>query len=588
MPSMGPGQAYRLLIESTGGRLAIVAVSLRTPPDLSMISDLAGLIDERPFELASRERICGEFGERHGISIELLDCDLDKDDPVAATAALSRAIARDVRESKTAPWERVSLPELRAATAERLYREWAALRDGFIAQLNAHAVTTARAIDGLRPSSYNYLNSVRGTAVPRPLAADSVAGARSAARGAKAALVDSQTDEQRRNRAQAMAVFPFLHRVVMTQAFEDVRNAIDEGQALVDVLADHYGVSRGMIRTLRGVTSDDLGRWSWHLGIVLKVMREIPADWWPRDPATWRRFTDSINAISRISRHPITTSANLLWLRRCVENNYTLQEKTPEDLERLGHDIDEFMESLRRALYWTFSQTVATSRPGLKPIQIMARFKAEIGLPRLCEIMRRFGDAYRRAVMEFAEEAELWRGVRWPALCSGTTTYGEITIVPLLTPEALKQEGIRMGNCVASYVESCMKGKSQIWSVRLLDGTPLTTLETRIRTWAGGRRDLEIVQHKGVHNGPAPEAAQAAARAHVSQIAGSSFEMQKYLDWKQTISRQPLELRQRHALVLPIISAMKSTLKGKWSWDRLVAMRDAAPVVVADSTSGAL
>jgi hypothetical protein len=48
--------------------------------------------------------------------------------------------------------------------------------------------------------------------------------------------------------------------------------------------------------------------------------------------------------------------------------------------------------------------------------------------------------------------------------------------------------------------------------------------------------------------------------------------MQSYLDWKTTISRKPLEVRQRHALMLPIVAALEKTLPGKWSWQQLLAM----------------
>jgi hypothetical protein len=63
-----------------------------------------------------------------------------------------------------------------------------------------------------------------------------------------------------------------------------------------------------------------------------------------------------------------------------------------------------------------------------------------------------------------------------------------------------------------------------------------------------------------------------AARAHVAHFSESPRLMQAYLDWKTTISRKPLEVRQRHALMLPIVTAFEKTLSGKWSWQRLLEM----------------
>jgi hypothetical protein len=333
-----------------------------------------------------------------------------------------------------------------------------------------------------------------------------------------------------------------------------------------------------MIRALRGVKAEDLGRQAGQLGMLVRLLREIPADWWPREAATWRKFASAVTAIAQLSRQPITTAANQLWLRRCAQNGYQLPATTPADLLRLGQDIDEFMDALRRALYWALPdpRCPAVPRTAMRPIEIATQFRSGVGLDRLSKLVRRFGDAYRRAVAEFAKEAELWRGVRWPAIGGEPQVYGAIEIVPLLSPGALQEEGSQMGNCVAGYVEKCVKGKSQIWSVRLDDGTRLSTLETRIQASPEGRGTLHVVQHKGSGNREAPEAARVAAQTHVARLSKSPELVREYLDWKQTISRQPLEARQRHALMLPIITALEKTLSGQWSWQRLLAMGGAS------------
>jgi hypothetical protein len=539
-------QTFRLVVETAKGRLVVATVALRTAPDITLAANLACLIDERPFELASRERISGEFGARHGITLELLDIDLDQDDPLTITAAIPRAIALAAGEPGAAGTGRIPLSELRTSITGRLTDEWITTRGEFIDRLDRDVVAQARTIDGLRPSSYSYLSTVSAV--------------------------------HRRNRAQAMAAFPLLQPVLMTHQFDAVRHAIDQGLPLIDVLASHHQAPKAMIRVLRGVTIEDLGKRAGQLGTLVRLLREIPADWWPRDTMNWRKFASAVGAIAQLSRQPITTAANQLWLRRCAQNGYQLPATTPEDLLRLGQDIDEFMDALRRALYWALPdpRNASSTQPVMRPIEIAAGFRAGIGLDRLSSLVRRFGDAYRRAVADFAEEAELWRGVRWPSIGDEPHVYGAIEIVALLSPSALQEEGGRMGNCVAGYVEKCVKGKSQIWSVRLDDGTRLSTLETRIQTSPEGRGTLHVVQHKGAGNREAPEAARTAAQAHVARLSKSPAQVQEYLDWKQTISRQPLEIRQRHALMLPIITALEKSLSGQWSWQRLLEMGGAA------------
>ncbi|MCX7166602.1 MAG: PcfJ domain-containing protein [Rhodocyclales bacterium] len=546
-------QIFRLLVESSGRRLAIATVALRMLPDAVLAADLACLIDERPFEFASRERIVGEFATRHGVVLDLLDVDLDQDDPLKLTSAIPRAVAQAaIQAGKPGPGA-VSLSALRTSVTERLTAEWLATRSQFISGLDPEAVAQARAIDGLRPSSYSYLNTVNAVI--------------------------------RRNRAQAMAVFPLLRPVLMTPQLNSVRKDIDEGRPLIDVLALHYQTSKAMIRVLCGVTPEDLDHRIGQLGTLVKLLHEIPPSWWPRDPATWRQFASAANAIARVSRHPITTATNQLWLRRSAQTGYQISENTPEDLARLGQDIDEFMDTLRRALYWTLPdpRNLCTHMPVKRPLEIAAALKANVGLEKLGQIVRRFGDAYRNAVTEFAEQAELWRGVRWPALGDGdgVREYGEIVIRPLLTPTDLTDEGARMGNCVASYVEHCMKGTSQIWSVRLQDETcgylHLSTLETRIRTHPNGRKILDVQQHKGIGNGSPAAMAWQAVRAHAAYFSESPRLMQAYLDWKTTISRKPLEVRQRHALMLPIVTALEKSLPRQWSWQRLITMGTPLP-----------
>lgn len=545
-------QIFRLLVESSGRRLAIATIALRTVPEAGLAANLARLIDERPFELASRERICGEFEARHGIALDLLDVDLDQDDPLKLTAAIPRAIAQAAVQAGKPGTETVSLCALRTSVTERLTEEWRATRSKFISRLDAEAVAHSRSIDGLRPSSYSYMTTVNAVI--------------------------------RRNRAQAMAVFPLLRPILMTPPLDVVRKDIDEGRPLIDVLATHYQASKAMIRVLCGVTPEDIDHRIGQLGTLVRLLREIPPSWWPRDPPTWRQFAGAANAIARVSRHPITTATNQLWLRRSAQTGYQISESTPEDLARLGQDIDEFMDTLRRALYWALPdpRTLGPDVPAKRPVEIAAMLKANVGLDKLTMIARRFGDAYRQAVTEFAEQAELWRGVRWPPLGEGdgVREYGEIIVRPLLTPADLKEEGAHMGNCVASYVEHCMKGTSQIWSVRLRDETRgeirLSTLETRIRTHPNGRKVLEVHQHKGVRNGAPTAMSWQAARAHAAYLSESPRLMQAYLDWKTTISRKPLEVRQRHALMLPMVTALEKTLSGKWSWQRLLQMGGAS------------
>ena len=313
---------------------------------------------------------------------------------------------------------------------------------------------------------------------------------------------------------------------------------------------------------------------SGQVDVLAKLLQEIPASWWPKDPADWCQFVRAADVISRLSRRPILCASNVLTLRRSAQNSYAVPQAPDEDLIRLGEDINEFIESLRRAITWTLAQRgIRLYAPDrMRPWDVAAAVKTGLGLSKLSRLVVRYGDAYRRAVTEFAEEAELWRGVRWPALGETARQYGSVVIQPLLTPAELKAEGRQMQNCVAAYVEQCMKGKSQIWSVRHQDGMPLSTLETHIRSNVNGRKRLLVVQHKGRANSAPSGLSWQAVRLLEIDMTEHPEQMATYLDWKQTVSRQPMDERQRHAMMAPVITAMGQTLSGSWNWARIVEM----------------
>ncbi|MFM1815759.1 MAG: hypothetical protein RLZ98_2454 [Pseudomonadota bacterium] len=75
-------------------------------------------------------------------------------------------------------------------------------------------------------------------------------------------------------------------------------------------------------------------------------------------------------------------------------------------------------------------------------------------------------------------------------------------IVPLRTPADLEQEGDRMNNCVASYVQQVAKGECLIYGIRR-GNRHVATLEIRAHLGEGGRP--VITQLEGPGNGPAAD-----------------------------------------------------------------------------------
>ena len=501
-------QTFRLLIETTAGHLLVASTVLREPPDFEFVSALAMLVDDHRFADQPILRIQGEFEARHGHTIELLDVDLDRDDPVSSTGIVARSLVVQINQRGSAATGIPAISAKREEIESRCRNEWADLRIQFIERLDAEGVRQARLSGGLTPSAFTYVITV----------------------GA----------EQRRNRAQALHVFPLLRPYLMTPPYQVVREAIDKGQPLIAVLASHWQAPRAMIKAMRGIEGKDLGLMAGRLPMLLRLLNDIPADWWPRDATAWRLFVKAIQAIQKVSKRPITSAANQLWLRDCARRKYEIDEHAPEEYVRMGEEIEDFMDMLGQALEHV--QAEALRRQPLDTraahLHLITSMRASMGLEKLARTARRFGDNYRRAIEEFAREAELWNGVRWPVIGSpDPRPYSGVIVHPLQTPEDLRYEGQRMRNCVASYVEDCLRGRSQIWSLRLADGSPLSTLETRTRSNRSGQHFIEVVQHKGHANELPPAAAKRALQDFMMELHGNKTELAEFQAWRQKVLR---------------------------------------------------
>ncbi len=273
--------------------------------------------------------------------------------------------------------------------------------------------------------------------------------------------------------------------------------------------------------------------------------------------------------ITQITRRPATTPANQLWLRQAARHGYRLSAQAPEDALRIGEEIDEFMAMLRRGLAWG---TECSGLPRCRsPFDLAARVRISLGLDKLARLARRFGDAYRREVDIFAREAELWKGVRWEAIGPVEQRYGDVVVVQLLTPAELQAEGREMRHCVAAYAEPCLRGRSQIWSLRTPEGKPLSTLETLLPQGPNAA-GLQVNQHKGVSNTTVPAICNQAVHALMQNLRAEPAHKERYLAWRQTMQRHKLAERQQIALLQPIVAALQKTLPTAWSWEHLMAL----------------
>jgi hypothetical protein len=387
-------------------------------------------------------------------------------------------------------------------------------------------------------------------------------------------LADSK--EISRNRLQSLHLFPILHRQMLTPSFKDIQRVIDQGMPLVDALAERHTVPKAAIRAVKGhgvLLADDT--WSDRLDILLQLLRDIPASWWPRGADDWIRFTEATKRIAVLTRQPLMTTANRLILRDAASHDYQIHDIDAAAWQRAGREIDEFIRGLRRALGFAWNGTMTGREIDTNAEKVGGQLLGGLGIERVARIARRWGDAYRRTLALFAEESELWRGARWPGLVPEPLQVAGLIAHPLLTAVALAEEGKCMGNCVASYVDLCLKGTSQIWSLRTADGTRVATLETYLDRKPRVAPIVMAGQLAGPGNAnPSPQCS-VAKKALLHHFADHPAAIDGYMDWQWKMGSKSMDQRLANALVRPIITALNEVLPKAWSLDHMA--RGATP-----------
>ena len=254
-------------------------------------------------------------------------------------------------------------------------------------------------------------------------------------------------EEHRRNRLQALSLYPILHRRLLDGDFADIRKVIDDGIPLVDALAGRYVVPRAVIRAVAGTAPLAAGASVDRLEIVLPLLRDIPPTWWPRALDDWTRFTEAAQRIAALSRQPIMTMSNRLILRDCAQRGYRLPDFDTDEWQRTGQEIDDFFRGLHGALRFRLRESRPNHESELFAIRVKNNMFSSLGIVRIGRLAVRWGAAYRRTQAVFSSESELWRGARWLSLADSPLAVGDLVAHPLLTAKALAEEGVAMTNC---------------------------------------------------------------------------------------------------------------------------------------------
>ena len=74
----------------------------------------------------------------------------------------------------------------------------------------------------------------------------------------------------------------------------------------------------------------------------------------------------------------------------------------------------------------------------------------------------------------------------WPAWFKPVKASNSIIIEPLCSSAELREEGANMHHCVGGYDRECLTGRTQIFSVRTVEGERLSTLQLSVQERSRG------------------------------------------------------------------------------------------------------
>ncbi len=529
-PGIPQLQDFHVLLETRRGRLLWFVVNQRALPEPALLSAIARRMDSFS-ETPGFETLAGELYRCEELIITLRDdlithetcwgLDLwSRRDIVAAVfdqrfSALSAGEIRDTILRRNSDW-------LRGALA------------GFLARLAPEVTAT---LGALRPSVYNYLNTTCTTL--------------------------------RRNRLQALNLFPVFLPQLFKPKFAGIRRVIDDGGPLIDAIADQYIAARPVIRAIRGTDVLAAQKLADQLPELLQVLRDIPVAWLPRNATEWGRFAESIAHIERLSRTSVLTTNNRLIFRDCARRGYRPTDIDSDEWWRVGQEIDELSRAIISAVCHQLNRAGVPGNHERHARLQIDRMLLELGIKRVGRIARRWGPAHRRAQAAYEAEHAVMGGILWPLLSETPLNVAGLIAQQLPNAEALNAEAEAMSNCVASYVHPCMTGQSQIWSLHNADGTRVTTLETQIISNDDGAARIRPGQHAGPRNTRPPKQALKAAQELLHSLAAKPQVLQCYLDWKNTTARTPISERRLAASVGVIIAALDEVLLPRWGLEEM-------------------
>lgn len=295
-------------------------------------------------------------------------------------------------------------------------------------------------------------------------------------------------------RCQAAGAFPVFADLLNSNL--STKMAIDRKKPLAEILAPILSEMAG-----RPVGNALLKRFSnapalpegMKIGPIIEFASHVQPDWFPKSPEEWTAFYTIAWAVLKELGAPADSLPSLLsgsggkWVQlvdRAVAKAYPDEDdparsQPNEYLKNAAFNAQDTLEAFTDMVVLPLISHAqdadevylnASIRKGAKVWGWDMLFEGR-NLPDLLDISRRFHQE-RAGMLEVSAAERLARAKSqvktggWPGLTAPVQAPNGFWLVPLCTPEELREEGSRMRHCVGTYSSAAKQCTSHIVSVR--------------------------------------------------------------------------------------------------------------------------
>lgn len=376
--------------------------------------------------------------------------------------------------------------------------------------------------------------------------------------------------EQRTRRMQALLRFPALlvpmlltahetanllegGREAQREAASAVEQAIDQGHNLIDALARHYAISRGLVRSPLCASFWEVD--ARERSVVLQLLDALPANKRPQCAQEVVEVLPAVRAYVHLLHVEHTLPQDDL-LRQAHSGAFRLGwqatwQKCAQHTPNLAHavqDADDFLAAVE-----AYAHEHAMLPDPIPRLSLHHAWVARHGLAGLLRDSARWHRLRSTPQMPFSD-------VVLPDIL-GHLQEGGCHAQELLTQAALIEEGEAMHHCVADYWHQCVHGE-RIFSLTLPDGERATAeYAPSEHPYMADDVMYQLVQLRGACNVAASPAMQVWAETLALRLNQEALRPERAAAMRLVETLQPQATHHRVWLDAQSIRALQATLR---------------------------